>query len=246
MKYPKSHYIRKQTGTGALLDIDPKSRQLKFYGSIFDKIDSDGDYFGRSAWDKSIQEVGPAGKNRTKFLRDHNLEKPVAKFKALYTDDKGLIAEVEVGDSQMQVEYIRDLFILMDAGVVDEFSVGARLIKGDYDKERDAYEIKEAALFEISAVTLAAQDQAVLIDLKHLSTDQIDSVVSQMTKAEKLLSKGNLTDETCRNLQYQILSWKSLINSHKPSDSLVPNKQDLNQIKTISDELKQLTNLFRS
>ena len=238
MKYPKSHLLRKQTGAGALIDIDPNKRAVKFYGSIFDKIDSDGDYFERSAWDKTIQEQGPSGRNRVKWLRNHSMDHPVSKFKALYTDEKGLIAEAEIQQELMSIDYIKDLFILMDAGVIDEFSVGARLIKGEYNQDKQAYGIKEASLFEISAVTLAAQEDAVLIDLKSLSTDKIEHTLKQMSKAETLLRKGNLTDETCKELEYMVLSWKNLFNSHKPNDdSLVPDAEQ-KQLMEIINELK--------
>jgi len=243
-KYSTSQILYKSTGSGALIDIDAKSRTLSFYGSVFGNVDSDGDFFERTAWDKSISENGPAGKNRIKFLREHDMGKPVSKFEQLLTDDYGLKATVTVSDNSMKIDYIKDMFILMDEGVIDEFSVGARLLRGDWDDSKDAFGIKEAQLYEISAVTYAANENAKLVDLKSLSTDQIQQVTSQMEKAAKLLRKGNLTDETCKTIEYQIMTWKSLISlTPNQSDSPKPNTDGRvnDDLKSISEQLKSLT-----
>lgn len=236
----KNQIFYKQTGAGAIIDVDPKKRYIKAYGSMFDNIDSDGEYIKRGAWDKTIAENGPNGKNRLKLVRNHDMNYNVGKFDELYTDDKGLVFGIEISERKQEIDYIKAMLILMEEGDLDEFSIGARLINGYQDESRKAFAITEAALYHISDVTLAANEQAVLIDLKHMDMNELTRIVTQMEGAEKLLRKGNLTDETCKQIEFQIMSWKSLLSSQVPESPHLPMDWLVDSLKNHNNDLKEI------
>ena len=101
----------------------------------------------------------------------------------------------------------------MKAGVITENSVGIMPIvkenKGDYR------EIREVKLYEISAVTLAANDQAKILDVKGMSN--IDQVYKRYDNICKLLRKGHISDEMGYALESEILKLKTyFINATQP------------------------------
>ena len=151
------NFIYKTAPLGDVIqDIDEKNSMVKGYGSYFDNKDSDNDIIRRGAYQKTIQENG----HRVKYLYQHNMMQPIGKMKELYEDDKGLVFVAEVPKTSLG----KDVIELMKAGVITENSVGILPInkedKGEYR------EIQEVKLFEISAVTLAANDQAKIMDVK--------------------------------------------------------------------------------
>ena len=169
-------------------DIDEKNSLVKGYGSFFDNKDSDQDIIRKGAYQKTIQENG----SRVKYLYQHDMMQPIGKMTELYEDDKGLVFVAEVPKTSLG----KDVIELMKAGVITENSVGIMPIvkenKGDYR------EIREVKLYEISAVTLAANDQAKILDVKGISN--IDQVYKRYDNICKLLRKGDISD----NLGYAL------------------------------------------
>ena len=148
--------IFKQTQLGDLIDADEKAGIVKGYGSVFGNVDSDGDIINRGAYKKTIEENG----SRVKYLYQHDMDKPLGKIVNLGEDDKGLYFEAEIPKTTLG----KDVIELMKAGVITENSVGILPIQKDNSGEYR--QINEVKLYEISAVTLAANDQAILLDVK--------------------------------------------------------------------------------
>ena len=186
-------------------DIDEKNNLVKGYGSYFDNKDSDQDIIRKGAYNKTIQENG----NRVKYLYQHDMMQPIGKMNELYEDEKGLVFVAEVPKTQLGTDVIE----LMKAGVITENSVGIMPIvkenKGDYR------EIREVKLYEISAVTLAANDQAKILDVKGISN--IDQVYKRYDNICKLLRKGKISDEMGYALESEILKLKTyFVNATQP------------------------------
>jgi hypothetical protein len=134
---------------------------------------------------------------------------PIGKMTELYEDDKGLVFVAEVPKTSLG----KDVIELMKAGVITENSVGIMPIvkenKGDYR------EIREVKLYEISAVTLAANDQAKILDVKGISN--IDQVYKRYDNICKLLRKGDISDNLGYALESEILKLKTyFINATQP------------------------------
>ena len=188
-----------------VMDFDEKNSIVKGYGSYFDNKDSDQDIIRKGAYQKTIQENG----SRVKYLYQHDMMQPIGKMKQLYEDDKGLVFVAEVPKTQLGTDVIE----LMKAGVITENSVGIMPIvkenKGDYR------EIREVKLYEISAVTLAANDQAKILDVKGISN--IDQVYKRYDNICKLLRKGDISDNLGYALESEILKLKTyFINATQP------------------------------
>ena len=188
-----------------VMDFDEKNNIVKGYGSYFDNKDSDQDIIRKGAYQKTIQENG----SRVKYLYQHDMMQPIGKMKELYEDEKGLVFVAEVPKTQLGTDVIE----LMKAGVITENSVGIMPIvkenKGDYR------EIREVKLYEISAVTLAANDQAKILDVKGISN--IDQVYKRYDNICKLLRKGDISDNLGYALESEILKLKTyFINATQP------------------------------
>jgi len=211
--------LYKAAPVGELIDADEKAGIIKGYGSYFGNKDSDNDVIMKGAYKKTIAENG----DRVKYLYQHDMNQPIGKMTELYEDDKGLVFVAEIAKTQLG----KDVVELMKSGVITENSVGIMPIqknnKGDYR------EITEVKLYEISAVTLAANDQAKILDVK--GNIDVEKLSKRYDNLSKLIRKGDISDEMAFAIEAEILKLKSLfVEFTKPAaDVTLPNvetKQD--------------------
>jgi len=198
--------LYKSTFLGEVIDADEKMGIVKGYGSIFGNVDSDGDIINKGAYKKTIQENG----SRVKYLYQHDMDKPIGKMINLEEDDKGLAFEAQVPKTRLGMDVIE----LMKAGVITENSVGILPIqKGINGQYRELNEVK---LFEVSAVTLAANDQAMIVDVK--GNNDPEKIFKRFDNMAKLIRKGDISDELGYALEAEIYKLKSLyINATLPT-----------------------------
>ena len=188
----------KTAPVGELLDADEKAGIVKGYGSYFGNKDSDNDVIVKGAYKKTIEENG----ERVKYLYQHDMFKPIGKMVELYEDDKGLVFVAEVAKTQLGMDTIE----LMKAGVITENSVGIMPIQKQ--QKGDIREISEVKLYEISAVTIAANDQAKILDVKNEALTK--QHCERFEKLAKLIRKGNISDEMGLSIEAELLKLKSL------------------------------------
>jgi len=201
--------LYKASPVGELIDADEKAGIIKGYGSYFGNKDSDNDVIMKGAYKKTIAENG----ERVKYLYQHDMNQPIGKMTELYEDDKGLVFVAEIAKTQLG----KDVVELMKSGVITENSVGIMPIqknnKGDYR------EITEVKLYEISAVTLAANDQAKILDVK--GNVDVEKLSKRYDNLSKLIRKGDISDEMGFAIEAEILKLKSLfIEFTKPVDEI--------------------------
>ena len=205
--------LYKAAPVGELIDADEKAGIIKGYGSYFGNKDSDNDVIVKGAYKKTIAENG----ERVKYLYQHDMNQPIGKMTELYEDDKGLVFVAEIAKTQMGMDVVE----LMKSGVITENSVGIMPIqkenKGDYR------EIKEVKLYEISAVTLAANDQAKILDVK--GNIDVEKLSKRYDNLSKLIRKGSISDEMGFAIEAEILKLKSLfVEFTKPIDEITSPK----------------------
>lgn len=201
--------LYKAAPVGQLIDADEKAGIIKGYGSYFGNKDSDNDVIMKGAYKKTIAENG----ERVKYLYQHDMNQPIGKMTELYEDEKGLVFVAEIAKTQLG----KDVVELMKSGVITENSVGIMPIqknnKGDYR------EITEVKLYEISAVTLAANDQAKILDVK--GNVDVEKLSKRYDNLSKLIRKGDISDEMGFAIEAEILKLKSLfIEFTKPVDEI--------------------------
>ena len=225
--------LYKAAPVGELIDADEKAGIIKGYGSYFGNKDSDNDVIMKGAYKKTIAENG----ERVKYLYQHDMNQPIGKMTELYEDEKGLVFVAEIAKTQLG----KDVVELMKSGVITKNSVGIMPMqknnKGDYR------EITEVKLYEISAVTLAANDQAKILDVKgNIDVDKLSKRYDNLTK---LIRKGDISDEMGFAIEAEILKLKSLfVEFTKPVEEITsPNVETKNND---SDVINYLINSLKN
>ncbi len=195
--------IYKTNPVGEIKDMDEKAGIVTGYGSVFNNLDSDGDVIAKGAYTKTIQENG----SRIKYLYQHQMDKPIGKMKELYEDEKGLVFVAEVPKTQLGT----DVLELMRAGVITENSVG--ILPMQKEQCPDGYDncyrkLTEVKLYEISAVTLAANDEAMILDVKG-NIDQ-EQLLKRYDNLAKLIRKGKISDSLGYAIEAELMKLKSI------------------------------------
>ena len=145
----------------ALDENDDGSVNIKGYASTIDQ-DRAGDIIESNAWAK-----GGIGnyENNPIILFNHDYHNPIGKATELEVNDNGLQIKGKISKSAGK---IRDL---VKEGVLGAFSVGFRVKDADYIEETDGYRIKDAELFEISVVSVPANQAATFSVAKSFDSD---------------------------------------------------------------------------
>lgn len=195
--------IYKTNPIGELKDLDEKKGIVKGYGSVFGNVDSDGDMIAKGAYSKTIMENG----KRVKYLYQHQMDKPLGKMINLYEDEKGLVFEAEIPKTQLGM----DVLELIKAGVITENSVGILPLQKEDCPEgmKNCYrKLTEVKLYEISAVTLAANDEAMITNVK--GNVDVDKVLKRYDNLVKLIRKGDISDNLGYAIEAELIKLKSI------------------------------------
>jgi len=134
----------------ALDENEDGSINIKGYASTNDQ-DRAGDVIHPAAWAK-----GGIGnyENNPIILFNHDYHNPIGKTTELGVDERGLKIKGKISKSAGKIND------LVKEGVLGAFSVGFRVKDADYIEETDGYSIKDAELFEISVVSVPANQAA--------------------------------------------------------------------------------------
>ena len=225
------NFLYKAAPLGELTDYDEKNSIVKGYGSYFDNKDSDQDIIRKGAYKKTIEENG----ERVKYLYQHNMMQPIGKMEELYEDEKGLVFVASIPKTTLGSDVIE----LMKAGVITENSVGIMPIVKE--NKENYIEIREVKLYEISAVTLAANDQAKIIDVK--GEKNLDEVYKRYDNLCKLLRKGDISDDMGYAIESELLKLKTLfVSATQPIEEItepVEKKQELDIYNYLLNTLKK-------
>jgi len=219
--------IYKAAPVGELIDADEKAGIIKGYGSYFGNKDSDNDVIMKGAYKKTIAENG----DRVKYLYQHDMNQPIGKMVELYEDDKGLVFTAEIAKTQLGMDVVE----LMKTGVITENSVGIMPIQ---KQNKENYrEITEVKLYEVSAVTLAANDQAKILDVK--GNIDVNKLSKRYDNLCKLIRKGSISDEMGFAIEAELLKLKSLfVEFTKPVNEItLPNVEAKNNDSEILNYL---------
>lgn len=129
---------------------------IEAYVSIFNNIDSDGDIITRGAFLESLAKKMPKG------VWSHNWDAPIALTLEAREDEKGLYIK---GQFVLTVQKAREAFELIKAGVIDEFSIGFRILDWEYNDAGNRV-IKKVKLYEWSPVLAGANPETELLGVK--------------------------------------------------------------------------------
>lgn len=165
------------------------------------KVDSWGDVVAKGAFTKTLKERWNGGKG-IPFLWSHKMDdlKAFIGTAAADEDDKGLHFIATFDDTE-EAQKVRQLY---KDGRLRKFSFAYDVLKSGMVTLEDgskANELQELDLFEISAVTVPANDDASVVDVKSgrrnskADEDKLKNVVTLLDEAKKALQELLDTDD---------------------------------------------------
>lgn len=214
----------------AIKDIDEAKGIITGYFSVFGNKDSDDDVIMPGAYTKTLQE----NYRRIKHLYQHNPWQPLSGTKngnlIITQDNYGLHFTSTVS----KTSWGRDAIRLYADGVIDEQSVGFNTIKS---QDKQGYrELTELKLWEGSAVTWAANDQALTGSVKSLNKDDL---FKKMDVIVKSIRNGKYENEDIfDSLELYFKQLQNLINNLTKEATEPP-------LSTLPDSVKDIFTTFK-
>jgi len=141
-------------------EADDGSVNIKGYASTND-TDRAGDVIDKEAWEKGGLDNYT---NNPVVLFNHDYNRPIGRATGLETDDRGLRITANISKSA------GDVTNLVKEGILRAFSVGFRVKDADYIEETDGLKISDAELFEVSVVSVPANQSATFSVAKSFDT----------------------------------------------------------------------------
>lgn len=170
----------------SVVDEDKHVIEVKF--ASFGNVDSDGDLLVKGCFAKSINDRGPESSTNRKiaFLWQHDMRDPIGKIMKIEEREYGAYATVQLSDFDA-VPNAKRAYYQLQEGTLNQFSFGFNYIwdKMEYDEEKDAFIIMEVKLYEISVVTMGANEETEYIG----EIDDMKAFVRELK--EKNLAKYN-------------------------------------------------------
>lgn len=214
-------------------EMDMNKGIVQMYVSAFDSIDSDGDVMERGAFQKTISENGPGGKNRIKHLWMHSPWDLIGRPISMKEDSTGLLVESFVSDVRNS-----DYRKMYRDELITEHSVGFIPVKYETvdDEDRFGFNFKEVRLMEYSSVVWGANENTPVIASKTELKNAIPQLERQMNKISKVLKDGDMTDDTMYQLQIAYEHLKSnLLTALKEPQVSTPSAEPLNFVQIFNN-----------
>ncbi len=180
-KAPKQPEVEMKSHDFEFKASDDETNVIEGYAATFGgSPDSYGDIIKQGAFKKTLKENG----DRVKFLWAHNWNEVIGRVIEAREDSKGLFIKVKVSDTQRG----RDTMTLIKDGTIDRMSIGYRTIQYDYDNTTGVRTLKEVRLFEVSAVPIPANENAVITGAKNDNLYGDDSTGNAMDAITELVA----------------------------------------------------------
>lgn len=183
--------IREMQSKATLASIEVKEAgevsdvlHIKAYACAFGNVDSWGDIIVPTACDKFLASEDF---KRMALCYQHDTREVIGVINDAGVDEKGMWIEADV----LPTTTGKDVQTLIRAGAIKEFSIGYYADEYHFEK-RDGYmsEIRildAITIVEVSPVTRAANDKAVLIDAKAEPQETINPIISDIMQENKEL-----------------------------------------------------------
>lgn len=187
--------------TATKIEVNETTGRLnvKGYASIFSNEDSYGDIVEMGAFKESLEKES----GRVQFCFQHRLDKVCGVINEIYEDAKGLYIDVDILPTTLG----KDLAILIEAGAIKEFSIGyhTKEFRDEMAGEKTVRHLTKLKLIEVSAVSRAANPEAVVLSISKKS-EQIIQGLSQLSDAELTGLKAAVVSESAKRFINQLIS----------------------------------------
>jgi len=171
-----------------LIPVADGGWEIAGYASTFGgEPDSYGDVIAAGAFAKSIAS------RATKFLYEHS--EPIGKQLEIREDAHGLYGRWSIVDTQAGT----DAYKLAKAGVLDSLSIGYRTVADEFRSD-GVRVLREVDLFEVSAVAIPANRNAVITDVKSFDRHSSDVQVAVREWLERVKSGADTRAKDGRDI----------------------------------------------
>lgn len=133
------------------------------YASTFGNVDQGMDIVERGAFANSIANRKP------KMLWQHDMREVIGVWDDMREDERGLFVK---GRLLKDVSKGREAMALMHAGAIDSMSIGYKVKEAEAEGGGRIRRLKEVELFEVSLVTFAMNESAMVTDVKSIETER--------------------------------------------------------------------------
>ena len=175
-----------------------ESGEFEGYGSVFGVEDSYSDVVVKGAFQKSLALWAEKGRLPS-MLWQHKMSEPIGIYTEMKEDDYGLYVKGRLlidGDDLAKRAHAH-----AKAGSLGGLSIGFILKDWEYDSQKGVYLLKEIDLWEVSLVTMPANDEARISEVKSMlekgetpSPSKIERALRDVgfsrSQAKTFMSKG--------------------------------------------------------
>ena len=143
--------------------MDDETGEFEGYGSTWrDEPDMHGDIVVKGAYENTLAEHRKRG-TMPKLFWQHDPREVIGKWLDAQEDDVGLLMR---GKLNMDVQRGREAHALMKDEAIDGLSIGYGIKRYETDTETGVWYLKELDLFEVSVVSIGADDAALVSSVK--------------------------------------------------------------------------------
>lgn len=172
--------------------------EFEGYGSVFGVKDSYGDIVVAGAFQKSLTEWKEKGRLPA-MLWQHQMSEPIGVYTEMREDEHGLYVKgrLLIDDDPLA----KRAHAHAKAGSLGGMSIGFILKDWEYKTDTDAFILKEIELWEVSLVTMPANDEARISEVKSMlskgetpSPSKVERALRDVgftrSKAKAFMAKG--------------------------------------------------------
>lgn len=228
--------------------IDDDQGLIEAYGSVFNNVDQGDDMVKPGAFKRTIQNSkSRVQSGKAKFLApmlwQHDPDQPVGGWTDFSEDQHGLLCK---GQIILTTDLGRNVYQLIKAGVIDQFSIGYDIPSGgaNYDKSTGVRNLTEVRLWEVSPVTFAMNQEALLVGVKSDDKGQNMNLKNKKTTEPLKPEKKTVMDHFNQGMANDCLTdWQDIYIAALTSaifDAFTIGDTAESDVSTALDDFKQL------
>lgn len=158
--------------------------EIEGYGSTFGgEPDSYGDVIAAGAYADSLRDHASKG-TMPKMLWQHDRGEVIGKWMVATEDNRGLLLR---GKLNMGVQRGREAHALLKDGAIDGLSIGYRIRQHSVDDDTGVWTLEKLDLFEVSVVTIGANENATVSSVKALKAAH--DIVERLKAGDRLTER---------------------------------------------------------
>lgn len=171
--------------TFVVKSVENESADFHFeaYASTYDNVDRDGDVMAKGCFDNTLKS-----KDVVPMCLNHDRNCVIGKHE-LFVDEKGLRTRATFNLSDPVAKKTYDL---MKMGALDSLSIGFFIKDYEFVDSKEPYRgliFKEVEIFEISVVTVPANPQAIVDNIKGFDISVVDKRIAQANMKQEIMNK---------------------------------------------------------